>query len=113
MLDFFHGKAGTDLEDFDVAGQPLVNGIVGSDVRHGDAQQVVNRPAHAVEINDFRDFGNDGAQLLEPFLVVSAGPQQDKHGNSNVEFFRVEQGHPALDDALLFQSLDASPAWSR
>ena len=110
VLDLFHREAGTDLEYLDVARQLLVYRVVRRDVGHDDAQQIVDRPAHAVEIDDFGNAADDGPQLLEPFLVVPAGAQQHEHRHSDVQPGGVEESGPALDVALLLEALDAPPA---
>ncbi len=110
MLDLFHRKAGTDLENLDVAGQSFIDRIVGRDIRDGDSQEVVDGPAHPVEIDDFRDFADDRPQFFKPFLVVTAGSQQYEYRDPDIEFFRVQQGDSAFDESLFFEFLYVPPA---
>src|SRR5690242_13727926 len=49
VLDLLHGESGGHLGDFDAGDELLVEGVVGADVGHHHAQEIVDLAAHAVE----------------------------------------------------------------
>ena len=59
VLDLLHCERRADVEQLGRADELFVDEIVARDVRHHDAQQVIDVAAHAVELDDFGN-GADG-----------------------------------------------------
>src|SRR5215469_12553051 len=53
ILDLLHRERGGHLGDFDAGNELLVEAVIGGDVGHDHAQEVINIPAHAIELHDF------------------------------------------------------------
>ena len=109
-LQLLHREAGADISQLGAARQALVDRVVGGDVGHHHAQQVVDVAAHPVELHHLRDGLGGGAKTLEPFRRVPVGLDSDEDRHADVHLARVHQRHLPGDDAGLAQALDAAPA---
>lgn len=109
-FDLLHGKAGTDVGDTGNADQLFVHRVVTRDVGNDDAQQVVGVAGHAVALDDFGQVADGVVELFEPGGVVLVGADGGEDTDGDIQALRVQQGYAAVDDAGLFQLLNASPA---
>src|SRR5215510_11697223 len=110
ILDLLHRERGGHLGDFDAGNELLVEAVVGGDVGHDHAQEVINIPAHAIELHDFWEVDDGRMEFLQPGKRVLIGLDGDKHRDARVHPWRIEDRHAPLDHARLFQLLDATPA---
>src|SRR5215467_8747204 len=106
ILDLLHRERGGHFGDFDAGNELLVEAVVGGDVGDDHAQQVINFPAHAIELHDFWEIDDGGVEFLQPGERVLIGLDRHKYRDARVHPRRIENRHALLDDARLFQLLD-------
>src|SRR6185312_10949770 len=82
----------------------------GGDVGYHDAQQIVDLPAHPIELDDLRNAGDALAEALRPIGVVLVGADGDEHVDADIHPVRIEQGDAPRDDSGGLELLDAPPA---
>src|SRR5262245_36347846 len=110
ILDLLHRERGGHFGDFDAGNELLVEAVVSGNVGDDHAQQVINFPAHAIELHDFWEIDDGGVEFLQPGERVLIGLDGHKYRDARVHPRRIENRHAPLDDARLFQLLDATPA---
>ena len=103
-------KAELHIRQLDFGDQLLIEGVVALDVGDDHAQEIIDLPAHAVELDNFGKVLQGLMELVEPFLGVLARSDGDEHRHSHIDLLRVEKGHAPLNDAALLELLDAPPA---
>ena len=103
-------KDGRDVGDVDLGDQALVEGVIGLDVGHHDAEQIIDLPGHPVELDDLGEIADHLGEALQPLVIVLVGGDGDEGGDAGVDLARIEERDAADDDALLLELLDAAPA---
>src|SRR5215217_3815391 len=98
VFDLAHGKGGADIGQVNLADELLVEGVIGVDVGHHHAHQVIDVAAHAVELDDLGKLVDDAGKLAHPGFVMFVGLDRDEDGDADIDLDRVEHGNAALDD---------------
>ena len=70
-IQFLHGDRRADVRKFQPVDQTFVHHVVRIDVRHDDAQKIVDLPGEAPRLDDLRNIGNHPAEVFEPLHRVA------------------------------------------
>src|SRR5579862_1064483 len=88
----------------------LTDGIVPSDVRNLQLEQIVNFPRQTVELQNLGNFFHCRGKSLEPFVCIFRRAQHDEHSGANAEHLGIEKCHALANDAIFLQLPNAPPA---
>ena len=97
----------------DLGDQSLVKIVIGTNIRHHRADQIVDISAQPVEIHDLGKTDDNLPEALDPFCIMLIGLDRDEDADAEVELLGVEQRNPALDVAGVLKLLNPSPARGR
>jgi hypothetical protein len=112
-LHLFHGDGRIDVGKFQPLDHALVHRVVGLDVGHDDAQQIVGVAGQPPGLDDLRDVADHPPERLQPVRLVARRLHRGEHGHRHVDLASVQQGNPPGDDAVLVEPLDPAPAGRR
>src|SRR5450631_92234 len=97
----------------DLRDQSLVKIVIGANIGHHGADEIVDFAAQTIKVNDFRQADDDLPKPLNPFGVVLIGLHGDKDADAEVQPFSIEQGNTALDIARILKLLNSAPTRRR
>src|SRR5665213_2243297 len=109
-FDRLECKACAHILERDACNEAFVDDVVGVDVRHHDAHEIIDIAAHPIDLGDLRDLAHRTDELLEPGGAMVGRLQRHENRGSDVDRARIKERHRLPDDAILLQLPDAPPA---
>ena len=76
--------------EIDLGDQSLVEIIIGANIGHHRADQIVDIAAQPVEIHDLRKTDHNFPEPLNPFGIVLVGLDRDEDADAKVELLGVK-----------------------